>query len=315
MGRPESADVLVLVIEILKRIPRHQKVTAKEIQQQLEAIDIRRDIRTVQRNLDMLTKHFDLIKDDRVKPYGYSWKKDSKGLTISQLSPQESLVLSLAEDYLSNLLPSTVLDSLNGFFQSAKYNLNPSLSPKERQWWKEKVRVVSETMPLLKPEINKAVFDEISEALYHDRLLTLEYYNAKPEKKIAQVMPLGLAQQGNRLYLVCRFDGYNNERSIAIHRVNKAIKSTFTFKRPDNFNLRQYDADGRFGFGEGEICQLNFCIKKEVGFHLLETPLSSNQQVNEFEDHYQISATVIDSLMLKQWLRGFGEDVWAININ
>ncbi len=45
-------------------------------------------------------------------------------------------------------------------------------------------------------------------------------------------MPLGLAQQGQRMYLVCRFDGYNNERSIAVHRVRKATVSSFGFERP-----------------------------------------------------------------------------------
>lgn len=35
-------------------------------------------------------------------------------------------------------------------------------------------------------------------------------------------MPPGLAQQGVCLFLVCRFVGYENERSLALHRLNKA---------------------------------------------------------------------------------------------
>lgn len=79
--------------------------------------------------------------------------------------------------------------------------------------------------------------------------------------------------------------------------------------------LSQYDADGRFGFGEGEQCKLVFCINKEAGFHLLETPLSDDQVMDEFKNYYHISATVIDSQQLQRWLRGFGDDVFDISIN
>ncbi|WP_253821889.1 WYL domain-containing protein [Vibrio cyclitrophicus] len=63
-------------------------------------------------------------------------------------------------------------------------------------------------------------------------MLNIDYYNTKQVQKSALVMPLGLAQQGQRMYLVCRFDGYNNERSIAVHRVRKATVSSFGFERP-----------------------------------------------------------------------------------
>jgi hypothetical protein len=125
-------------------------------------------------------------------------------------------------------------------------------------------------------------------------------------------MPLGLAQQGSRLYLVCRFKGYDNERSLAVHRITKAMCSTFNFERPANFNLSEYDNDGRFGFGEGNRCKLEFYISKKSGFHLLETPLSEDQIVKELESHYYIAATVIHSMQLEKWLRGFGDDVWDI---
>ncbi|WP_257266243.1 hypothetical protein [Endozoicomonas sp. ONNA2] len=36
------------------------------------------------------------------------------------------------------------------------------------------------------------------------------------------VMPLGLAQQGPRLFLVCRFKGYDDERNLAMHRMLSA---------------------------------------------------------------------------------------------
>ncbi len=311
--RASTQETLALSFEMLKRIPQSHQITASELHQQLKDVGIERDIRSIQRNLEMLCEHFDIVRDDRSKPYGYSWNKVNTGFSLAKLSPQESMLLSLAEDYLSNLLPANVLSSLSSFFDEAKYNLIPTGSSNKERDWLMKVRVVSEAQPLLSPKIHPDVFRAVSNALYNDRFLTLDYHNSKQEQRSAIIMPLGLAQQGSRLYLVCRFEGYDNECSLALHRIHKAYVSAFNFKRPKEFKLSQYDTDGRFGFGEGENCRIQFCISKDSGFHLLETLLSEDQQVEEDDDHFRISATVIDSRLLEKWLRGFGEQVWDIS--
>ena len=123
-------------------------------------------------------------------------------------------------------------------------------------------------------------------------------------------MPLGLAQQGPRLYLVCRYRAYDNERSLALHRILSAEMSTIVFDRPKEFDLKKYDDDGRFGFGNGKKVKLTFCIQRSAGFHLLESPLSADQKVVEHQDgKLEIAATVVDSSMLEWWLRGFGERI------
>ena len=73
--------------------------------------------------------------------------------------------------------------------------------------------------------------------------------------------------------------------------------------------MQGYDDDGRFGFGEGEKIQLTFRIDRGAGQHLLESPMSADQQVTEMGDQLEFSATVVDSAMLTKWLRGFGDDV------
>lgn len=313
--RASTQESLLLAFEMLKRIPRSYKITANELHEQLSHVGIVRDIRTIQRNLEMLSEHFDIEKDDRSKPYGYSWVKGSGSLSMQNLSSQESLLLSLAEDYLSNLLPANVMASLDGFFGEARYNLNFSTRSKKEGEWLKKVRVVSETQPLLPPKLDTEVFKNISEALFNDRLLNIEYTNGKQENKSAMVMPLGLAQQGVRLYFVCRFDGYDNERSLAVHRISKAVVSTFEFERPKNFSLTQYDADGRFGFGEGDKCQIEFTLTKQAGYHLLETPLSEDQTVIELDNCYKFKATVTNSLIVRRWLIGFGNHIQNVKLD
>ncbi|EIV8508393.1 MULTISPECIES: helix-turn-helix transcriptional regulator [Vibrio] len=305
--RTSTYESLVVAFELLKRIPKSHQVTARELHQQLEHIGIERELRTIQRNLELLCEHFDIIRDERSKPYGYRWNKEAGGVTLPKLSAQEALLLNLAEEYLIKLLPVNITASLDGFFQEAKYKLNPTSGNFREREWLKKVRVVSETQPLLPPKIATNVFSAISEALYHDRLLNIDYYNTKQVQKSALVMPLGLAQQGQRMYLVCRFDGYDNERSIAVHRVSKASVSSFGFERPKEFKLSQYDADGRFGFGEGQKISLELEVKNELALFLSETPISTDQNITQQGDIYKISATVVDSKLLAQWLSGFGD--------
>lgn len=122
----------------------------------------------------------------------------------------------------------------------------------------------------------------------------------------------GLAQQGVRLYLVCRYAGYDEERILALHRILSAQVTARTFERPADFDLEQYDADGNFGLGNGKRICLRFCIDKEAGFHLLESPLSQDQQMEVRDDCFEVAATLVETAQLKWWLNGFGEKVWDI---
>ena len=316
--RPDTLETTLLAIELLRRIPRGRKVTAAELHEQLHTAGIDRDLRTVQRQLEMLSEHFEIERDARNKPYGYQWLDQAKALAVPSLTPQESLLLQLAQEYLKNLLPARLMQSMDGFFTQARRNLadnhGQSTDPArlEREW-PRKVRVVATSQPLLPPKIEPGVLEAVSEALYANRWLALDYQNAAGKRKPIQVMPLGLAQQGPRLYLVCRYEGFDNERSLALHRIRKAEASTLRFERPAGFDLQKYDDDGRFGFGEGQRVRLTFRIERPAGQHLLETPLSRDQQVQELAGGWlEVSATVVDSAMLQWWLRGFGEVVTSV---
>jgi predicted DNA-binding transcriptional regulator YafY len=307
--RPDTRETAILALELMRRIPRNRTVTAKELHEQLVDTEVGRNLRTIQRQLDMLSGYFDIERDDRSKPYGYRWKDKSRGMALPTLSEQESLLLMLAEQHLRSLLPANLMKSMDGFFVQARNNLAPYSNAKRDREWLSKVRVVSTTQPLLPPKIKPGVFEQVSNALYANLWLSIDYENAAGKRTQAEVMPLGLAQQGERLYLVCRFKGYDNERSLALHRIISAQASEFTFERPKDFDLEKYDDEGRFGFGTGKRIKLTFHVEKEAGFHLLESKLSEDQQVKELEDAYEITATVVESDQLEWWLRGFGAAV------
>jgi predicted DNA-binding transcriptional regulator YafY len=306
--RPDTGETVLFALELLKRIPRTRKVTAGELQAHLPP-ELVRDIHTVQRQLKMLARCFPIERDDSSKPYGYRWKEQGTGLSLPTLTEQESLLLALAQEHLRHLLPASLMKSMAGFFEQAHRRLEGPGEPSRSREWLGKVRVVSQTQPLLAPQLVPGVFDTVSQALYLNRWLNLNYRNAEKQTSNIHVMPLGLAQQGPRLYLVCRYEGFDNERSLALHRILKAELSAAEFQRPADFSLDRYDDDGRFGFGEGERIQLVFRIDKGAGQHLLETPLSADQQCIESLDSLEISATVVQSIQLIWWLRGFGKAI------
>lgn len=310
--RSSALDTVTFSIELLRRIPRRRMITATELREQLSQAGFERDLRTIQRQLEALSEHFEIERDDRSKPYGYRWKERSVGLALPTLSPQEALLLSLAEQQLRPLLPAKLMDSMKGFFGEARSLLGPHASAKREREWLTKVRVVSTTQPLLPPKIRPRVFEEVSDALYTNCWLDVSYQNVHGKQTNARVMPLGLAQQGPRLYLICRFEGYADDRSLALHRIGTAKTTGLTFERPQDFNLQRYDDEGRFGLGCGQRVRLTFQIQKVVGQHIVESPLSSDQLVRDLGDRIEISAVVIDSPQLDWWLRSFGDKVSSI---
>jgi hypothetical protein len=308
--RPNNHETLSMTLAMLDMIPKIGKISAPEIHKRLQAMGIDRDLRSIQRQLVVLAEQFPLDCDNSSKPHGYKWKAGAKGISIPSLTLHESLLLNMAESYLRNLLPQSVMRAMDGFFRQARYDLSPGTpNAKKESRWLRKVRVVSESMPLLPPEIKPGVLEAVSQALYNETFLELDYTNAKGERKQRRVMPLGLAQQGARLVLVARFEGYENERSLALNRAHKATDTGQPFPPVKDFDLAKYHDDGRFGFGSGKTIQLKFRIEKASGIFLTESRLSKDQVVVDLGEKLEFTATVVESARLVWWLRGFGKRV------
>lgn len=306
--KPDTFQTLTIAVELLKRIPRGRKVSTTELHKELVAAGYERDVRSVQRLLNVLSDTFDIERDDQSPPYGYSWKSQGQGLMLPTLNRQESLLLMLAEQQLRPLLPPSVMQSMDSFFKQARANLAPHQNAQLEKQWLRKVRVVSETQPLLPPKLQKGVLDEVTAALFANQWLDVDYTNQKDERKTYRVMPLGLAQQGPRLYLVCRFEGYDNQRILALHRIHTATNSGLPFERPD-FDMAAYEGEGELAVANGPRIRLQFDIDKAAGRHLLESPLSEDQNVQFTATGYTITATVQQTLLLDRWINSFASQI------
>ena len=297
--RPDSLETLQLSHELLRRIPKGRTITAPELHQQLTEAGYEREMRTIQRQLETLSELYDIERDDSSKPYRYRWKENAKGLSLPGLSAQESLLLTLAEQQLRKLLPAKLMNSMQGFFKQARGQLDENVRSQSEREWLDKVRVISTSQPLLPPKIDQGVFEQVSNALYDNQWLDVAYQNANGKKVgTYRVMPLGLVQQGPRMYLACRFESYNDNRSLALHRVKSAKASTLPFVRPKDFDLQQLNDDMGFGDGPPKMIRLRFRIDKASGLYILECPLSADQTHEELPDGYVVTATVEDTDVL-----------------
>ncbi|MGR5118483.1 helix-turn-helix transcriptional regulator [Vibrio astriarenae] len=283
---------MVLALELYKRVPHWHKVTANELQEQLMQIGIKRDIRTIQRNLDVLVEYFDIERDDRDKPYGYQ-RKQRKSPSIG---PQEALLLCLAEAHIRYLLPANIFNTLNSIFEDAKRLLSPpERNTKEKQWL-NKVSLCASHM--LAKDIDLTVFEKVSVGLYHNRWLKLT--STHSELNVNDCMPLALIQRGAKLVLACRKRNASENLFIELDKIQKAVLSTFTFDYPDGFELSLCQPPS--ALCSRSAINLRFEICKLAGQHLYHAPLSADQQLTDLGEKLQVTATVTSSAPLLSWL-------------
>lgn len=57
--RSVTLETVKLAVELLRRIQRGRKVAASELHQQLKHTGMERELRTIQRQLEMLSEHFE----------------------------------------------------------------------------------------------------------------------------------------------------------------------------------------------------------------------------------------------------------------
>lgn len=296
-------------------LSRRGWVAAQEVADRLRDSGIQRDLRWVQYLLKHLVEVEDTVdRDDSQKPYLYRWRQDVAHPLNPELSDREALTLLLASAHLRPLLPQTVLSWMSDRFEDARHRLDPRHGARPFNSWPEKVAVVSQLPPMMPPAIEDAVFSSVSEALLNDRWLNVDYRNAAGARlDNRRVMPLALVRQAERLFLVCRFDGYEDVRNLALHRIQTAQVTPHPFERPRDFDLQTYIDSGGFGFGNGERIVLEMRVVPHVADLLAETPLSADQSITLSADgSFRVQASVLRSEQIRWWIRMQGDAVHVL---
>ena len=325
--KSSTLDEAVMLIQILTRIPKGRLITAQQLKQELDAAGIPIRIRTLQRYLKTMasTDVFGIDCDMRSRPYGYKQSTAGGTLLSQQMSVHECLLLRLAQEHMRFMIPTCLLlrlaqehmrfmipttlsKSLSPLFDMASQKFNETLSaaPRNEKAWLKKIAVVGSSLPMMPPKISRTIFEAVSEALFRELKLEIEYDSASGKQVKSLITPLGLVQQDVRLYLVCMFDRYENVRHLALHRLTKARVTDFQAERPKDFSLDSYVNSCHFNYsdGSGRKVELSFRFTNAVtALNLNETPFNRTQRLEKLPDgSFHLSVILTDSPLIDGWI-------------
>ena len=310
-GAKKSSTAALRMIRMLRLIPREpNKITARQLCERLASESFVIDKRSVERDLRALKEAEGLGCDDRGEPYGWYWARGQKTLQAADMTPAEALALVLGKKYLSDLLPPALHEQVSPFIAAAEDTLRRNAQSR-RSGWRSKVAIVPATQPLLGPKRDAEVEAVIYQALLDGKQLEVRYAGADTkDAKDRGIHPLGLVQRGPVTYLVVRYDGYDNVRILAMHRIKAARRLLQDALPPVEFTLDGYVHEGAFGFwGTNAQIRLSMTASEGVATILEETPLSNDQVVDRTGPLPVVTATVHDNAVLERWLLSLGAGV------
>lgn len=303
------AETVMRWLDMLRLIPRDpQRIDTQRLQMKLSDIGYEISLRSLQRDLAEASRRFPLMSDEESKPFGWYFPKNYL-LELPGMDSPVALAFSILNQHASHLLPSAVLDQLSPWFEQAEVVLDAKSSGLRQ--WRDHLRVVPDWMPRLSPKLQPGVFEAVQTALLHGRKLEGEYQGrSDPEPKSVTINPLGLVSRQKIYYLVCTLWHYENPVQLALHRFAEARVLEDTAMDVPAFDLDEYVESGAFGVLLGPPIKIKLRFQRKAGMHLLETPISEDQEVEEDgEDHFILSATVPDNAMLRWWVASFEERV------
>ena len=309
------SNVTLRQLELLQIIPRYPvKISTSQIKERMDSIGHEISMRMIQRDLEKLESILPIICDDRNRPYGWSWTKDSVGLQPS-MNLIEALTFSLAEQYLKPLMPNKSFKRISIFFDRANEVLKGA-KKNQISRWRSRVRVESQWQRLLSPSINEKIEAEIYDALLHGNQLEVSYTKRLAKSSSTRIInPLGIVLRGAITYLVCTVENSKGIRHLPLHRFRKALWNGEKAVEPKDFSLDKYVKQNNLGFLISQKpINLHLLFEEQAGFHLFESPLTKDQKIVYAKDgRISVKASISNTEQLRWWIWGFGSQVEVVS--
>ncbi|MBY0572892.1 MAG: WYL domain-containing protein, partial [Undibacterium sp.] len=291
------ADALKRHFDILKMLSKDRPLKTSDIHERLRSLGHDISKRTVERDLQHLSTQFPIYADDAEHALCWRYVNDVAIHLFPGLSEAEAVSFIVLQQFAQQLLPESLSQDLQPYFQEAKRTLSSSISKSAIKTWPTKIRSVSATQPLINPPISKEVLKNVHAALLSDQQASIRYQaHGKNEAKEYCANLLGLVERGSVHYLVVTIEPYQEVRMLVMHRIVNATVLDTSVKKPESFSLDAYINSGAFGFGspQGEtLIHLRFF--NGAGNALKETPLARDQVVTQVDNYtIEVNATVRD---------------------
>lgn len=313
-GKQESANALRRQWALLRKIPRLPvRKTTAQLRAELTAEGFSVEKRTIERDLLALSEVFPALEcDQRERPFGWSWAKDSFVIQVPGMTGSEALALHLIERFIKPLLPASTADSLQSYFKTAAAKLD-EISGSPASKWRSKVRVVQPAQALIAPPVNAAVHRAVTEGLLRDRQMEIVYRKRGKAETVTHIVnPLGLVQRGPITYFVVNQS--KDPFHLAMHRISKAGILDGSAQRPEGFDIDRHISSGQLGFGGGTNIRLEAIFSGSAAEHLHESPLARDQDLTILPDQRtRLLVNVPHNQQLEWWLLAFGDQVEVIS--
>ncbi|MFZ5757385.1 MAG: helix-turn-helix transcriptional regulator [Pseudomonadota bacterium] len=305
-------DTTLRYIKMLDSIPvEPRKIAARDIRELLLAAGHDISARSVERDLEKLSDIFPLVKDDRSKPYGWSWLRDAARVDIQPIDKVSALTLMLARDHLAPLLPASVIKVLAPRFAAAERLL--AGDGRDLARLPACIRVKSRGQKLALPVIDHRILETLYDLLQAGTRARLVYSARRNDGRAREydADPLGLVFVDGVVYLVCHLHGSESRIAhLPLQRIRSIRGTGEPVHVPAGFDLDEF-VNENFDYPVGKKpLKLVFRMERITAAHLDERPLAKDQQIDADGDAQVIvRATVKDTQQLRWWLLGFGDKV------
>ena len=300
-------------IKILTMLPRSGEggLTVREIRDRLaeELPEDPPNVRTLQRDMNDLSQLFP-ITDDGARQPRWSWS-GREVVEIPEMGPDTALSFRLVEKFLARLMPPSGLRHLRPHFARAGQVLRRQRLRTYARW-SEKVAIRTRELPLRPAPVRPAVIASTYDALFRERVLCARYHaRSSGKEREHRIHPLGLVHRGPVTELVGIIEPHTDPVRLMLHRFSRARVLEEPARIPRDFSLQRYIQGPAFAYpGDGRTITLRARFVEPAAYHLAETPLSDDQEIEPTGDGWRVvRATLPYSEQLVWWLLGFGDQV------
>lgn len=312
MPRSSSHSTLARQWEILRKLPtRPPGMTAADLTAHVVSEGFESTKRTVERDLIELSRIFAIRCNNVSPPFGWYYMPGHEPV-LPEFDLPEALSLHLAEGVLRASLPSQAIDRLESRFRRAKETLDaPKRTPQSR--WRNKVRFVPQSLPMIAPSVRPGVLREIQAALLAEKVIVAKYqsFDSGSPKQFT-LHPLALVHSGPLTHLVATAFDFTDVRHFALHRFASVEVGTEPARRPKGFDIDRYIESGAMGFGEPHPIKLKAHISEKLARYLRETPLSKSQKITSDSGAFDLRADVKDTWQLRWWILGQSPEITVL---
>ncbi|WHN64970.1 WYL domain-containing protein [Cysteiniphilum sp. QT6929] len=267
--------------------------------------------KTCERDLEFLQDLSALLMTKKGRANHYSWDRNASFLNFSRFSQDVSLYLLFADSHLRYLTPVNVNQKIVPVIEHAHKTLKKSQYQTSRSWI-DKFAMTSRSAVLKAAAINEQVFGKLTEAIYHERRIKLDY--VKRGKSVVDTyegMPLGLSLKDHAMYLWLQKEDDNagSRRSLHVQRIQQIEVLDEPFIYPKDFNLHHAVEQGIEYLSEKPEKVVLRAYRNErydTGLHFEENKLADDQQITHHPEYTEISATLKVSGEFVWWVLGFG---------